>query len=89
VGVTPVEKEERVGGPLVGEIVVLTGKLPSLTRGQAAALIEQAGGEVGSTVTAATTLVVAGEDAGSKLEKAKKRGIKIIDENALKNLLNP
>ncbi|MBE7090751.1 MAG: NAD-dependent DNA ligase LigA [Clostridiales bacterium] len=89
VGVTPVEKEEVVNGPLSGEIVVLTGKLPSLTRGQAAALIEQAGGEVGSTVTAATTLVVAGEDAGSKLEKAKKRGIKIIDENALKNLLNP
>ena len=89
VGVIPVEKEERANGPLTGEIVVLTGKLPSLTRGQAAALIEQAGGEVGSTVTAATTLVVAGEDAGSKLEKAKKRGIKIIDENALKSLLNP
>ncbi len=89
VGVTPVEKEECANGPLTGEIVVLTGKLPTLTRGQAAALIEQAGGEVGSTVTAATTLVVAGEDAGSKLEKAKKRGIKIIDENALKSLLNP
>ncbi len=89
VGVSPVEKTESAKGPLSGEIVVLTGKLPTLTRSQASALIEQAGGEVGTTITAATTLVVAGEDAGSKKEKARKRGVKIIDENALKTLLNP
>ena len=68
---------------------MLTGSLTDFTRGEAAKLIEERGGEVLSSVTKTTTLVVAGEAAGSKLEKAKSLGIKIIDEEEFKGLLNP
>ena len=88
-GVNPQSKRKVVsGGAFVGEIVVLTGSLESYTRSQAAKLIEEAGGEIGSSVTSKTTLVVAGEAAGSKLDKARKLGVKIIDEKTLKMLLN-
>ncbi len=59
-------------GPLKGLSVVLTGTLPTLSRAKATELIEQAGGKVGSAVTGKTSFLVAGEEAGSKLEKAKK-----------------
>ena len=58
----------------------MTGTLEKFKRSAAQKLIEERGGEVLSSVTAKTTLVVAGESAGSKLDKAKKLGIKIIDE---------
>ena len=88
-GVNPQSNRKVVsGGAFVGEIVVLTGSLESYTRSQAAKLIEEAGGEIGSSVTSKTTLVVAGEAAGSKLDKARKLGVKIIDEKTLKLLLN-
>jgi DNA ligase (NAD+) len=66
---------------------VLTGTLPTLKRSEAQKLIEQNGGECQSTVTQKTTLVVAGEAAGSKLDKAQKLGIEIIDEPELKKRL--
>jgi DNA ligase (NAD+) len=70
-------------GPFKGCKVVLTGTLPTLARGDATALIEGAGGKVTSSVSKATDLVVAGEEAGSKLEKAIALGIPVIDEAEL------
>jgi len=67
-------------GPLSGKTFVLTGALPKLKREDAAAKIEAAGGKVSSSVSKKTDYVVAGEDAGTKLEKAQKLGIKILDE---------
>ena len=71
------------GGPLSGMTVVLTGTLPTLTRAKATALIEAAGGRLTGSVSKSTNLVVAGEQAGSKLEKAKSLGIEVIDEAGL------
>ena len=70
-------------GPFSGLNVVLTGTLPTLSRKEATQLIEKAGGRVTGSVTKATNLVVAGDDAGSKLDKAKQLGIEIIDEGEL------
>jgi DNA ligase (NAD+) len=67
-------------GPFSGKTFVLTGTLPSLTREEAAARIEALGGRVSSSVSKKTDFVLAGEEAGSKLEKAQKLGVKIIDE---------
>jgi DNA ligase (NAD+) len=63
--------------------VDLTGALPTLSRTDAAALVEAAGGRVTSSVSKKTTFVVAGEDAGSKLEKALELGIEVIEEAEL------
>ncbi|HWA40561.1 MAG TPA: NAD-dependent DNA ligase LigA, partial [Gemmatimonadales bacterium] len=83
-GVDPVEPDSiDRGGPVAGLNVVLTGTLPTLSRKEAGQLIERAGGRVTGSVTKATNLVVAGEDAGSKLEKAKELGVEIIDEAEL------
>jgi len=67
-------------GRLAGKTFVLTGTLPSLKREEATAKIEAAGGKVSGSVSKKTDYVVAGEEAGSKLEKAEKLGVKIIDE---------
>lgn len=75
-------------GPLTGMTFVLTGTLPTLTREQAKALIEQAGGKVAGSVSRKTSVVVAGEEAGSKLEKARDLQIEIWDEAALKTRLS-
>ncbi|HEV8358363.1 MAG TPA: NAD-dependent DNA ligase LigA [Gemmatimonadales bacterium] len=69
--------------PLAGKSFVLTGTLPTLSRADAAALIEAAGGRVTSAVSRKTDAVVAGGDAGSKLEKARVLGIEVIDEAEL------
>ncbi len=74
-------------GPLAGAVVVLTGTLPTLTREQASEQIIAAGGKVTGSVSKKTDLVVAGDDAGSKLEKAQSLGIRVIDEDELKRLL--
>lgn len=71
---------EKKEGVFSGKTVVLTGKLTLFTRGQAQEKIESMGGSVGSGVTKATDLVVAGEKAGSKLAKAEKLGVKVINE---------
>jgi DNA ligase (NAD+) len=67
-------------GPLAGKTFVLTGTLPTLTREEATAKIESLGGKVSGSVSKKTDYVLAGEDAGSKLDKAQKLGVKIIDE---------
>ncbi|QMT40679.1 NAD-dependent DNA ligase LigA [Neisseria shayeganii] len=74
--------------PLAGKTVVLTGTLPSLKRDEAAALIEAAGGKVSGSVSKKTDYVVAGEAAGSKLDKAQALGVGILDEAGLLALLN-
>ncbi len=67
-------------GPFAGKTFVLTGALPSMTREEAVAKIEALGGKVSSSVSKKTDYVLAGEEAGSKLEKAQKLGVKILDE---------
>ena len=74
-------------GVLSGQTVVLTGTLPSMSRTQAKELIEAAGGKVSGSVSKKTSFVLAGEEAGSKLEKANKLGINVIDEAGLIALL--
>ena len=85
------ELERRAGQihseEFAGKQFVLTGKLESLTRDEARALIEARGGRVTSTVSKKTDYVVAGEDAGSKLEKATALGLRVIDEAALREML--
>ncbi len=73
-----------VEGPFTGLVIVLTGSLPTLSRGEATQLIEKAGGRVASSVSKKTSFVVAGEEAGSKREAAEKLGIEIIDEAELR-----
>lgn len=86
--VTPVYEQRQVeGGIFFGQVVVLTGTLSAYTRSQAQKLIEDEGGECGSSVTKKTTLVIAGEEAGSKLQKAQKLGIKVIDEQEFVRML--
>jgi DNA ligase (NAD+) len=75
-------------GPLAGKTLVLTGTLPTLSREEAKALIEGAGGKAAGSVSKKTDYVVAGADAGGKLEKARELGIKILDEASLRALLN-
>src|SRR5690606_5438367 len=80
----PVEVVEA--GPLSGKTFVLTGTLPSMTRDEAAAAIERLGGKVAGSVSRKTTYVIAGEEAGSKLEKAKSLGIPVLHEDEFKRL---
>jgi len=74
-------------GALAGQTFVLTGTLPVLSREEAKALIEAQGGKVAGSVSARTTYVVAGAEAGSKLAKAQELRIAILDEDALRRLL--
>ena len=76
------------GGALVGKTFVLTGTLPTLSRGDATAMIEAVGGKVSGSVSKKTHFVVAGEEAGSKLDKARELGITVLDEAELKALLS-
>ncbi len=82
----PMEKEEKTGS-FVGKTFVLTGTLPTMTRKEAAALIEQNGGKTSSSVSKKTDYVLAGEDAGSKLTKAQSLGVTIISEADLMKML--
>jgi DNA ligase (NAD+) len=87
-GVTLKESEDKQKDlPLKGLQFVLTGTLESLTRNEAETRIKALGGSVGSSVSKKTTCVVAGTDPGSKLEKARKLGIKIIDEDEFLKLI--
>jgi DNA ligase (NAD+) len=73
--------------PLLGKTLVLTGTLPTLSRDEAKELIEAAGGKVSGSVSKKTHWVVAGEEAGSKLDKARELGVSVIDEAGLQALL--
>ncbi len=86
-GVTVQELAEVSEGVFFGEKVVLTGTLLDFKRDDAAKIIESLGGEVLSSVSKKTTMVLAGENAGSKLDKAQALGVKIIDEDTFKSLI--
>jgi DNA ligase (NAD+) len=73
--------------PLLGKTLVITGTLPTLSRDEARDLIEAAGGKVSGSVSKKTNWLVAGEEAGSKLEKAQSLGVAILDEAGLQALL--
>lgn len=81
------KKAKVSAGPLAGLTFVLTGTLPHLTREEAKEQIEAAGGKVTGSVSKKTNYVVAGEDAGSKLDKAHELGIETLDEEALSAIL--
>ena len=78
---------ERAPQPLSGKTLVITGTLPSLSRDQAKDLVEAAGGKVAGSVSKKTDYVVAGQDAGSKLDKARLLDVPVLDEDELRALL--
>lgn len=87
-GVSPkMAKKSVISSIFGGQFVVLTGTLQDFKRSEAQKIIEENGGECQSSVTSKTTLVIAGDAAGSKLDKAKKLGIKIIDESEFKEMI--
>src|SRR6202012_4106975 len=86
-GLKPTAERRKKTSQLEGLTFVLTGTLPNLSREDAKARIEGAGGRVSGSVSKKTNYVVAGEDAGSKLDKAKELGVKVIDEAGLEELL--
>src|SRR6185312_9365603 len=80
-------RENRGPQPLAGKKLVLTGTLARHTREEMKTLIEAAGGKVAGSVSAKTDYVVAGEEAGSKLDKARELGISVLDESAIEAIL--
>ena len=87
-GLTMTAEKRKKSSQLEGLAFVLTGTLPNLSREDAKARIEAAGGRVSGSVSKKTNYVVAGEDAGSKLDKARELGVNVIDEAALEELLH-
>lgn len=81
------EGKQTASGHLVGKTFVLTGTLPTLSRDSAKELIEAAGGKVSGSVSKKTDYVIAGSDAGSKLDKAQELGLTVLDEAGLLELL--
>ncbi|MDR9416061.1 MAG: NAD-dependent DNA ligase LigA, partial [Gracilimonas sp.] len=81
------EEEEQASNIFEGKKFVLTGSLPTYTRKEAAELIEKHGGKTASSVSGNTDYVLAGESAGSKLDKAQKLGIKILDEASFRDII--
>lgn len=86
-GVNMQSRAERVDRRFAGMTFVLTGTLPTLKRDEASAMIERFGGKTAGSVSKKTSVVLAGEDAGSKLVKAQQLGIRIIDERAFLEML--
>ena len=87
-GLTFTGKKKERGTKLAGKTFVLTGTLSHFTRDEAKKLIENAGGRVAGSVSKKTDYVVAGEDAGSKLDKAKELGVAVIDEREMEKLVS-
>ena len=86
-GVAPVAEQVDARGPFAGKTVVLTGSLSTLSRDDAKAAVERRGGKVSGSVSRKTDLVVAGEEAGSKLKKATELGVRVVDEAGFLRLL--
>ncbi len=86
-GVNMTEEAVTRGGPLAGLTIVVTGRLEQQTRGQIEQRIKDLGGSVGDSVSKKTSYLVAGEDAGSKLDRAKKVGTPILDEAGFEGLI--
>ena len=86
-GLIMTAEKRKKSAELEGLTFVLTGTLPTLSRDEAKAKIEAAGGRVSGSVSKKTNYVVAGEEAGSKLDKAKELGVKVIDEAGLEAML--
>jgi DNA ligase (NAD+) len=86
-GVRVQDEAQRGTGPLQGRVFVFTGGLASMGRDEAKLRVEQLGGTTAGSITKKTTDVVAGEAAGSKIDKAKKLGIPILDEDQFRRLL--
>ena len=86
-GLTFTGKKKQRGTKLSGKTFVLTGTLTNYTRDQAKKMIEDAGGRVSGSVSKKTDFVVAGSDAGSKLDQAKELGVKVIDEKEMEELV--
>jgi len=86
-GLRPAAEVIEARGPFAGKTVVLTGGLTGMSRDDAKAEIERRGGKVSGSVSRKTDLVVAGEDAGSKLKKAAELGVKVVDEAEFVRLL--
>jgi DNA ligase (NAD+) len=80
-------RAQRPAGPFAGKTLVLTGTLPTLTRDEARALIEGAGGKVSGSVSKKTDYLLAGAEAGSKLERARELGVRIIEEDEFRRML--
>jgi DNA ligase (NAD+) len=74
-------------GPLAGKVFVLTGTLAAMSREEATEALERLGARVAGSVSKKTTYVVAGSDAGSKLEKAQQLGVETLDEDAFLKLI--
>lgn len=85
--VTEAERKAKSGGPLEGLTFVITGTLPGMTRGEAIELIEANGGKTASSVSKKTSYVLAGDDAGSKLEKAQALGVPVITLDELQAMI--
>jgi DNA ligase (NAD+) len=86
-GLTFKGKKKERGTKFAGKTFVLTGTLAKFTRDEAKKMIEDAGGKVTGSVSKKTDYVVAGADAGSKLDKAKELGVAVIDEKEMERLL--
>ncbi|MBS1813373.1 MAG: NAD-dependent DNA ligase LigA [Acidobacteria bacterium] len=86
-GLTMTSEKRARGTTFAGMTFVLTGTLPTMTRDAAKELIENAGGKVSGSVSKKTNYVVAGDDAGSKLEKARELGVAVLDEDGLVEML--
>jgi DNA ligase (NAD+) len=87
-GVRPApEPEVAAAGPFAGKTVVLTGTMKDYSREMAKAEIERRGGRISGSVSRKTDLLVAGDDAGSKLKKAQELGVRVVDENGFRELL--
>ena len=87
-GVTPAQAEKASSDRLVGQTVVVTGTLPTLSREEAEALVAAHGGRAAGSVSKKTSFVLAGEKAGSKLSKAEELGIPVLDEAAFLAKIN-
>jgi DNA ligase (NAD+) len=82
----PITPTTKTGLPLAGKTFVITGTLPKRSRAEAEALIKKAGGKVTGSVSKSTDYLLVGEDAGSKLEKARQLGVKTVSEEELERL---